>query len=530
MSFVNYVLAGYPLLWSETYEEFRAVRNYILELTKSKEKYTVYTWDRVDGVQLAKVTEGKIGYAKVKVDPPSEGQEPVELNDPMAVLGWLEKAPENTILFLKDYHHYIEKDFVIRKIRNLIPQFKASGKVLVVLSPCLKIPPEIKKDITVLPFNLPTKEELKVVLTSVCTSAEIDYPKDDSLLVDSALGMTAFEAENAFAVSTIEGRGSFDVGVVQREKAAIVRKTGLLEIMQTPFTLDDVGGLENVKNWLLERANCFTEEARAKGIRPPKGIMLAGPPGTGKTLLARVCSHVLKRPCLKMDLGKMYGRYVGDSEENIRNALQQAEAVAPCVVVMDEFEKALGGSGDSGMHETTERVQGTLLQWMNDRTADVFVVATANRVANIRAENLRGGRIDKIFWVDLPGFKQRQEIITIHLRKVGQVSAKGAAGCKGSAGRFDIVKLAKAAQNLTGAETEVWVQESLVRAFSRNVELNTDIMLEVLPEITTIVQLMGAELEEGRTWARNHGAKWASNLEEEQAAPEAGPRKIGKNQ
>jgi ATP-dependent 26S proteasome regulatory subunit len=412
--------------------------------------------------------------------------------------------PENSVLFLKDFHHYCKKDVFNRQIRNLVSPFRATGKVLAILSHTIDIPAEIEKEITVINFKLPDVNHLKVVLKSVCEAAstpghECPYPKNDEAILKASLGMTAFEAENAFSLSMIEEK-KFDVGVICREKAAIVKKTGLLEVIEPDVTLADVGGLENLKDWLEARKNCFSEKARKFGITPPKGILLIGTPGTGKSLIAKAVASAWNRPLLRLDMGKVFGGIVGESESNLRKCLHIAAATSPNVLFTDEIDKGLAGaksgSGDSGV---TKRVFGGLLTWLQEKTEDVFLVATANNVSDLPPELLRGGRFDAIFWVDLPDDEQREEIISIHLKKVNRPTSL-----------YNIKELAHVSAGYSGAEIEVWVKESLVHAFQKDQELQDKHLLETIKDITPISVLMKQDIDNAKQWADSHGVKYAS--------------------
>jgi SpoVK/Ycf46/Vps4 family AAA+-type ATPase len=380
--------------------------------------------------------------------------------------------------------------------------------VLAIISPSVEIPHEIEKDTTVIHFKLPDINELRVVLNSVCEAAsenheeaKMIYPKDDELVLKSALGMTSFEAENAFSVSMVEKK-CFDPSVIQREKASIVKKTGLLEVVDTPYSLDDIGGLENLKRWLKNREGCFSENASKYGITPPKGLLLVGVPGTGKSLSAKAVARAWSRPLLRLDVGKVFGSYVGESESNLRRCLAIAEACSPVVLFIDEFEKFFGGADSKDAHETTKRVLGGFLTWLSDKTADVFIMATANNVDSIPAAMLRGGRFDAIFWVDLPDKTQREEIISIQLKKVGRNVKDYVDGMS---------KLVDASEGFSGAEIEVWVKEALVYSYSQGQKkLTVDSLLEVVSGITPISKLMNSEIKKSRDWAEARGIKMAS--------------------
>lgn len=500
--FTNYVHAGYPLLWVQSHEEYRVLLNFVNELNNLEDDYSIFTWDRIDKIKEYKFDK-ELTSSNVDADIP--------LEDPLVALTWAEKEmPENSVLLLKDFHNYVKKDMVNRKIRNLIPLFKATHKILALISYTVDIPHELEKEITVIKFDLPNADELRDVLKGSYESAlesniPIKYPKDDTSIIEAALGMTYLEAENAFSLSLVE-ENKFDVSLINREKASIVKKTGLLEVIPVHENIQDIGGLDKLKSWLTARSNCFTSKAKEFGIKPPKGMLISGIPGTGKSLTAKVTANILKRPLLRLDMGKVFGSYVGESESNIRRCLDIAEAVAPSCLWLDEIEKSFSGLKDGGnnAHETTKRVLSTFLTWMQEKTADVFIVATANSVSAIPPEMLRGGRFDKLFWVDLPNTAQRKEIIEIHLKKV-----------KRKPESFNMIELIKASKNFTGAEIEVWIAEGLVTAFEKGLkDINTDVLIKTSKEIVPIAQLMSDDIEKSRKWASERGVTEASSYKE----------------
>ena len=514
MEFSNYVCAGYPLLWVTSYEEYRVLTSYVVDIAKAKEKYETFTWDVVDGIRTATIENGTLKYSyesiKMTITNANGETEKIDTNmDPLIPLRWLdEEAKDNTILFLKDYNPFLDKSFkdsvlLSRKIRNLLNKFSAQGKVIVILSPSVSIPHELEKEISVIDFKLPTREELKIVLKSVCEACGVEMPKETDAIIDSALGMTVFEAENAFSISRIEAK-KFDPAVIRREKAQIVKKSGLLEIVDTSdFSLDDIGGMENVKNWTLLRKDCSSTKAREFGITPAKGLLLVGVPGCGKSLFAKVVAVVRGQVLVRLDMGRIFGSYVGESESNMRKVLAMLEAVSPAVVWLDELEKSMSGNkaGHEG-HETTRRVFQEFLTWMQEKKADCLLVATANSVESLPPELIRPGRIDKMFFVDLPDEIQRAEIFRIHLKKAGR---------KPDMFDTEMKELMGLCNNFTGAEIEVWVKDSLVTAFAAG---HKDITLadlkETVTEITPIIKLMATDIKNAREWAKSHGAKPAS--------------------
>lgn len=488
--FLNYILAGYPVLWVQTHEEYRALLTMIDEASNAEEQYNIYNWNLVDGIKYNTIKNGMLKSGDIEEDLP--------LNDPAVALQWADmKMPDNSILLLQDFHHHIKKEPVMRKIRNLIPKFKATGKVLAIISNAVNIPDDIEKEITVIPFKLPDTDELRVILKGACESADFKYPKKDEPIIEAARGMTFFEAENAFSLSLVE-KGGFNVPLINREKASIVKKTGLLEVMEVNDTINDIGGLDVLKEWLTKRSKCFSEDARKFGIKPPRGLLLVGVPGTGKSLTAKVTASILNRPLLRLDVGKIFGSYVGESESNVHKCLNISEAVAPCCLFIDEFEKFFSLKSDS--HDTSKHVFSIFLTWLQEKTSDVFIVATANNVDEIPSAMLRSGRFDKLFWVDLPNDEQRIEIIDIHLSKVNRNSKD-----------FDMDKLVEVSKNFTGAEIKTWIEEGLVYSFNKGNELNTQDLVETSELIIPIAQLTADEINKSRQWAIDRGIINASS-------------------
>ena len=268
---------------------------------------------------------------------------------------------------------------------------------------------------------------LDKIIAEVSDRKQIQVDLDDQgrdRLLQAALGLTLGEAENVFAKIIVQGGrlSGEDVNEVFAEKQQIIRKSGLLEYYAASEDFSNVGGLAVLKDWLNKRAVAFTDEARAFGLPAPKGILLLGVQGCGKSLCAKAVSRLWQLPLLRFDMGRMFGSFVGSSEENVRRAIAVAESVAPAILWVDEIDKAFAGSQSSGATDggTTARVFGTFLTWLSEKNAPVFVVATANDVSQLPPELLRKGRLDEIFYVDLPSEEERGEIFRIHLAKRGR--------------------------------------------------------------------------------------------------------------
>jgi SpoVK/Ycf46/Vps4 family AAA+-type ATPase len=302
------------------------------------------------------------------------------------------------------------------------------------------------------------------------------------------------EAENVFAKIIVkdERLSGDDVNEVFAEKQQIIRKSGLLEYYATSERFSNVGGMSVLKDWIDKRAVAFTPEARAFGLAAPKGILMLGVQGCGKSLCAKAVSNQWQLPLLRFDMGRMFGSLVGSSEENVRRAISVAESVAPAILWVDEIDKAFAGSQGSGATDggTTARVFGTFLTWLSEKSAPVFVVATANDISQLPPELLRKGRLDEIFFVDLPSREERIEVFRIHLQKRGREAAA-----------FDLGALADHSKDFSGAEIEEAINSALYDAFYARKELNTEHVLTALGQTVPLAKTMDEQINRLRSWA-----------------------------
>jgi SpoVK/Ycf46/Vps4 family AAA+-type ATPase len=390
--------------------------------------------------------------------------------EPRRILPALLEQKDPGVFILLDFHTFMDErspiaPLVIRQLRDVVGPFKAQRKTIVLLSPVLKVPPELEKDLTVMDLEMPGEEELAAVLDETVEQVK-DNPRVEVTLgeggreavVKSLQGLTRSEAENALAkvIVTHSRISPEDIPLLLAEKEQIIRKSGMLEFYSTPERFGSIGGLDDLKNWLRQRQKAFTEAARDFGLPNPRGLLLVGVPGCGKSLSAKAVASEWKMPLLKFDLGKVFAGLVGASEENMRRALKLAEAVAPCILWIDEVEKGLAGSrGDGGDSGTSTRVFGTLLTWMEENAKPVFTVATANDIEGLPPELLRKGRFDEIFFVDLPNPQERANIFAIHLVKHHRDPRD-----------FDLVALVRATEGYSGAEIEQAVVSALYSAFA----------------------------------------------------------------
>ena len=346
---------------------------------------------------------------------------------------------------IEDAHrHFKEEKFAVQ-LRKIAEILKYYDKHVILLSPFFKLPPEIEKYVTIINAPLPNKEELKKRLKLITKDNPINNEDLEKLLIDAAAGLTDTEADLAFRLAKVKvGLNSKKaIQIIANEKQQIIKKSGILDYYQVNEDLDkSVGGLNNLKKWLKLRSKAFERRAKEFGLKEPKGILLLGVPGCGKSLTAKSIANEWKQPLLRLDIGKVFQAEVGSSENNIRMAIETAEAVAPCVLWIDEIEKGLsvgGGEKDGG---TNSRVFSTILTWMQEKTKPVFVVATANNISDLPPELLRKGRFDEIFFVDLPTKEERKQIFGIHLNKYNQLNG------------IDLDIISKQAKFFNGAEIE----------------------------------------------------------------------------
>ncbi len=492
------VRARYPLIYLLTAEERRAEELVRLVANRVQKRLHVWTLTR--------------GY-EPPLPAPAEGERRERVSPDIEALLSLFRPTENAILLLKDFHPYLNDSRVIRLLRDLVPRLHSSGRTLILLSPLLKLPPELEKEITVLEMPLPTREEIAHKLREILLmlrdkpGVATDVPPDEfEELVQAAQGLTMEEIENVCARSIIEHR-QLRAEVILTEKQQIVRKSGVLEYYAAQERMEDVGGLNVLKEWLRKRRAAFSEQARAFGLPTPKGVLLLGVQGCGKSLTAKAIANLWGLPMLRLDVGRVFGSLVGASEANIRLAIRTAEAVAPCILWIDELEKGFSGVQSSGMSDagTTARVFATFLTWLQEKKAPVFVVATANDVALLPPELLRKGRFDEIFFLDLPTPSEREQIFAIHLRKRNRDPA-----------RFNLKKLAKATEGFSGAEIEQVIIGALFTAFDAGRDLMMDDLLSEIRATIPLSVMMREEIDELRTWAQLR-ARPASNGERSRA-------------
>jgi len=483
------IRARYPILYIVSCEEMR-VQQAIMDIAQKRNK-KVFEWSYSTGVVPAGTSIQSQKYRNAAT------------KEPLSALDLVIDQVEPAIFIFKDFHPFLTRNHhaVIRRLKEIALQLKNSLKTIVLLSPVLEIPTEIEKEVTVVNFPLPGHDDLAELLDRIIEDVK-DLPQvrvdldagGRERLLQAALGLTLGEAENVFAKIIVQAErlSGDDVTEVLAEKQQIIRKSGLLEYYATQETFAQVGGLGVLKEWLRKRAAAFTQEARAFGLPAPKGILLLGIQGCGKSLCAKAVSSLWRLPLLRFDVGKMFNSLVGSSEENVRKAIAVAESVAPAILWVDEIDKAFAGFQVSGSADggTAARVFGTFLTWLSEKTTPVFVVATANDISQLPPELMRKGRLDEIFFVDLPAVEERAEIFRIHLAKRGRDPQP-----------FDIAALARASVQFSGAEIEESIISALYDAFYEGRDVAAADIAQAIAQTVPLAKTMAEHVGGLRSWA-----------------------------
>jgi AAA+ superfamily predicted ATPase len=444
---------------------------------------------------------------------------PSELHN---IVSWYrDEYPNPAVLHLEDYHHYFNQDAHVDAIDRRVglnPPWSSmwfwrdvarikprENKCFILSGPMFESTSDLQKEVTSLKLDLPDVDDLKKVFTRICRHHGFDQEGVDSAeerrVIEAARGMTIMEATAAFSQSGFGNGKRLNLEAIPSitsHKRSILRNSGgLLDYFEPDVDMDDVGGLENLKRWLDDRRNDLTPEAREYGIEAPKGLLLMGIPGCGKSMASKAIASAWQYPLVRFDLSRVFGRYVGDSERNMRMALDVAEAVAPCILWIDEIEKGMSGVGGSGDLDsgTTARTMGSLLTWMQEKTSPVFVVATLNKMS-LPPESIRKGRFDEIFFIDLPNERVRREILQKKIDKLGAPSGS-------SSSAIDLDAVASQTQLFSGAELEQCVKDGLRMGFNDGCRpLKTEDLLETSKATFPLAITMREQIAQMREFCR----------------------------
>lgn len=469
------IRSRYPIIYLLTYEEERAES--LLKTIAKDLKKKLATWS------ITSDLSGTSNKSAVKA------------------LDKAVSAADPTIFMLRDFHPYLEDETVIRMMRDVVSDFSKSHKTIVIVSPTLKIPEELEKDITIIDLALPGREEIRALLNESINFAQGAKKLSVSLtgdnknsIIDASLGLTLTEARRIFSKALLDDYvlSEKDIGLILFEKKQLIRKSGSLEYYDASETISDVGGMDSLKTWLETRRESFTQRARDYGLPLPKGLLLLGVQGCGKSLTSKAVANLWSQPLLRLDMGRIFSSFIGSSEENMRKAIATAESLAPVILWIDEIEKGFSGIKSSGATDAgvTARIFGTFLTWMQEKEKAVFVIATANSISDLPPELLRKGRFDEIFFIDLPKEAEREEIFRIHIKKRRRKPEE-----------YDISGMAKASEGFSGAEIEMAVVEAMYTGFGAGREFGVDDIISALRSSVPLSKTMAESIGELRQWA-----------------------------
>lgn len=411
-------------------------------------------------------------------------------------------AADKPICVTLDLAEHLKNDLTLRIMRDTIAILEKNNATLIMIDSTDKIPPVIKAYTRPFDISLPTEEQLDDLVRSTLRSIHSKTPIEIGItrrgmkaIIKNLRGLTRRQAKQLIYDSVAEDKrfDDDDVNCIMAGKRRMIQSDGILEFIQTPLDLDEIGGMNNLKKWLKHRKNAFTKEAQEFGIKPPRGVMMLGVQGAGKSLCAKAIATAWQQPLLRLDPGSLYNSYIGESEKNLRNAFKQTEFMAPVILWIDEIEKAFASaasqSTDGGL---SKRMFGSLLTWMQEHEEPVFVIATANDIEALPPELLRKGRFDEIFFVGLPKTEARKKIFSIHLNKRKRAPKK-----------FDLAKLAETAKGFSGAEIEQAVESSLHTAYAANTELTTEMVIEAIKTTVPLSVTMAEKIEDLYAWAKD---------------------------
>lgn len=439
--------------------------------------FDFYSFDKIlsdisENEDIYEYNEG-LGYVNFKT---KKQESDYSLEQFLKLFQTQQKKP--VYLVLKDIHKQLEDTKIISLLKTMAfrTMYEENYNITIfIVSTRLVIPVELEKLITIYDTPLPNENKIIEIVDDFAVSMGIEI--EESLERELALYFKGFGEFEIIQILNLAYQRSgaikdSDIEFILEEKKQIIKKSGMVEILDFKENVDDIGGLENLKEWLRNKAKIFNqlEKAIEFGVDIPKGIMIVGMPGCGKSLTAKATAKLFNVPLLRLDVGKLLGKYVGESEDNMRRAISITEAVAPCILWIDEIEKAFAGVGGANGNEVTTRLFGYFLTWMQEKNSSVFVVATSNDISNLPAEFLRKGRFDEIFFVDLPNDDERKNIFELHLKKRGKWNKD-----------IDSIKLIKESKEYSGADIEAVIKDCIEKSFIINKsKIETEDLLNVI--------------------------------------------------
>lgn len=481
-----FLKARYPVIYINTVEEDR-IEYIIRKNVKINLKRSIYSWDFIDG------------YTN---NPNNQG---FGSRNPLQALELVERLnPETPAIFLlKDFNRFLNDLTISRKLRNLSRILKLQPKTIIIIGSELKLPIELQDLITILQFQLPTQEEITKELERLINSLKISI--DSKLfenLTRSCQGLSLERIRRVLSkiIATYKTINEESILILLSEKKQIISQTEILEYYPVNEKFDNLGGLKILKEWLQKRQTAFSLQAIEYGLPTPRGLLLIGVQGTGKSLTAKAIANDWKLPLLKLDVGKLFGGIVGESESRLRQMINISETLSPCILWIDEIDKAFSNSQNNGDSGTSNRILGTFVSWLSEKKKPVFVIATANNIDLLPLEIIRKGRFDELFFLDLPQKDEREEIFKIHLEYFRPNTWKN----------FDSQKLATITDAFSGAEIRQVIIEGMYQAFYENREFNTN---DIELAITNLIPLANIESEQMlklKKWASSGRIRLAS--------------------
>lgn len=452
------ISAGFSLILVSTHEEARALEAVRSLVPKAK----VPVWTSTSGWDESGTAKGAAEAVRVAAS-----------------------SPTDALHVMLDPHPFLREPAVVRAMRDFVQAASQKRRVLVMIAPIAEIPIELEKDLAVLDLPFPSDDDLTKVLASSAPKSGLPADWDASAMVRAARGLTWTEAQRAFRMAGQQRDAQEALHRVTSEKRRIMRRSATVELVETDIGIDDVGGLEVLKGWLRARVTSFGESARQFGLPEPRGMLVCGVQGCGKSLVTKAASVVLGIPLVRLDFATVFS--APSPEHALRQAMRIAEAIAPLVLWVDEIEKGLSGASADATHA---RVFGEFLVWLQEKRAPVFVAATANEVEALPPELARRGRFDEVFFVDLPAWREREEILAIHLKRRGR-DPEG----------YSVRELTRTLDHFSGAELEQVVISGLFRAFSMGRELNDEDLKFAASEVVPLATMYEEKIQALRSWA-----------------------------
>ena len=458
-------------------------------------------WESELATLALDMRQGLVTWSLTKgYQPPLKETGKIE-QDPIVILDQISGYPPDHVFLLKDFHQYLSNPLVVRKLRDLTEELRLENKTLLFLGPVAPVPMELERDTMVIDLPMPDVDDLKSVLDDVLAEVQQEtgkkFPASDEerdRMLKAVVGLTMREAHKAL-MRAVQGRSKIDddvFAILVSEKKSLLKGSELLEFYELGESMQHIGGLEGLKDWMAGRAGAYSEKARKAGLPMPRGVLLLGVQGCGKSLSARATARLLSFPLVRLDIASLLSSDRGSSEKNMREVLATVETVAPVVLWLDEVEKAFAGVGDGGGGDgTLTRLFGTFLTWMQDHTKPIFVIATANSVANLPPEMLRRGRFDELFFINTPNYHERKQIIAIHMGK-RKLNPKD----------YNIDLLSKLTEGYSGAELEQVIVSAMYEAYAAGTKITQEHLLLAQEQTVPLSVTMEEKIFELREWAR----------------------------